>query len=69
VDWQSVSKFGVTEMGTRKMVGWDPVEAQSTAPTVTKGITGYASTLPDTYGLTAQQLAELLNQLRDEYAK
>jgi hypothetical protein len=31
-------------------------------------MTGYASTLPENYGLTAKELAVLLNRLRDEHA-
>jgi hypothetical protein len=28
---------------------------------------GYASAMPDTYGLKPEELAELLNRLRDEH--
>lgn len=33
-----------------------------------KAICGYASALPDTYRMKAENLADLLNRLRDEHA-
>jgi hypothetical protein len=69
VAWQDVSKFGVTSVAVRKIVGWDPSHAPSTAEQAATVVTGYSSTLPETYGLTAEELAELLNRLRDEHAR
>jgi hypothetical protein len=68
VAWREVSKFGVTRIGVRNIVGWDPSHGPAGFDDTAKVLTGYASTLPETYGLTAEELAELLNCLRDEYA-
>jgi hypothetical protein len=68
IEWRHVSKFGVSHIGTRKMVGWDPAHPISKVGKATKLLSGYVSALPDTYGLTAENLADLLNRLRDEHA-
>jgi hypothetical protein len=67
-EWQHVGTFGVTRIGTRKMVGWDPAHSVSKLGKVNKAVCGYASALPDTYGLKAEELAHLLNRLRDEHS-
>jgi len=66
VAWQGVSKFGVTSVAVRKIGGLDPSHAPSTAEQAATVISGYSSTLPETYGLTAEELAELLNRMREE---
>jgi hypothetical protein len=52
-------------MGTRKMVGYD--FSDPLAPdTMSKSMSVYSVMIPDTYGLEADELARVLNQLRDE---
>ena|SRR5438105_4100241 len=68
IEWRHVSNFGVARIGTRKMVGCDPAHQISKMGKATKAFSGYVSALPDTYGLKAEELAELLNRLRDEHA-
>ena len=68
IQWRHVGKFGVGRIWLRKVVGWDPAHDISTVGIATKAISGYVSALPDTYGLRAEHLADLMNQLRDEYA-
>src|SRR5437588_1319158 len=60
IEWRHVSNFGVARIGTRKMVGWDPAHQISKMGKATKAFSGYVSALPDTYGLKAEELAELL---------
>jgi len=67
IEWRHVNTFGVTRIGTRKMVGWDPAHPPSKLGKTTKLMSGYVSVLPHTYGLRAEELAELLNRLRDEH--
>lgn len=67
VRWADVSKFGIASIGTRKTIGWDLSQSPSTAEKAATIMTGYASTLPDTYGLTAEELADLMNRLRNEH--
>jgi hypothetical protein len=66
VAWREVNKFGVNRIGVRNIVGWDPSQTPSTVEKAATVLSGYASTLPETYGLTAEELAELLNRLREE---
>jgi len=65
VRWPDVGRFGVTRIGMRKMVGWDPLHTVSKLGSANQAICGYAFALPDTYGLKAEELAELLNRIRD----
>lgn len=67
IEWRHVSNFGVTRIGTRKMVGWNPLHAPSKLGKTTKRMFCYVSALPETYGLSAEELAELMNRLRDDY--
>ena len=67
IEWHHVSPFGIAWIGSRKMVGWDPAHEISTVGKATKAFSGYVSALPDTYGLDAEELAVLLNRLRDEH--
>lgn len=67
IEWRDVGPFGVTHIGTRKMVVWDSLRAVSKLGKANRLVCGYASALPDTYGLKAEELAELLNRLRDEH--
>ncbi len=68
IQWRHVSGFGVGRIYTKKVVGWDPAHDVSKPGKVTKALSGFASALPDTYGLGAEELAALMNRLRDEYA-
>jgi hypothetical protein len=68
IQWRYVSRFGVGHICLRKVVGWDPAHEISKAGKATKALSGYVSALPDMYGMRAEDLADLLNRLRDEYA-
>jgi hypothetical protein len=68
IRWVDVGKFGVAHIGARKVVGWDPPQSPSTAEKAAAVMTGYGSILPDTYGLTTEELVNLLNRVRDEHA-
>ena len=67
IAWKDVGRFGVTRIGTRKMVGWDPLQPVSKLGKANQTLCGYAFALPDTYGLKAEELAELLNSVRDRH--
>ena len=67
IRWPDVGRFGVTHIGTRKMVGWDPLRPVSKLGRTNQAIGGYAFAFPDTYGLKAEELAALLNRVRDEH--
>ena len=68
IQWRHVSRFGVGHIYLKKVVGWDPAHEISKPGKVTKALSGFVSALPDTYGLRAEELADLMDRLRDEYA-
>jgi hypothetical protein len=61
-----VSHFGVARIGLKKLVGWDPTHEISSAGKATKAISRYVSALADTHRLTAEELAALMNRLREQ---
>lgn len=65
--WDRVREFGVAEVGLSRLVGWNFVAGPSQAPqmrAVSKKLAGYEGVLPDTYGMTAGQLAEIMETRR-----
>src|SRR5215510_11149147 len=71
VKWGDVERFSVTVFSGRKMVGWNPVPGVRTHARLRAfnlKAFGVEESMPDTYGLRAETLADLLNDLRDKYA-
>lgn len=66
--WDQVKEFGVSKVGLRKMVAWNPAEQPQKLTETSGAPTGYVLTLPQTYGHSAEELADLLNGVRDRYA-
>lgn len=74
--WNDVERFTAYEMHqqytTTKHVGFDRRDLtparQGIWTTMGRGMTGVDETLPDTYGLPHDGLAELLDEARDRYA-
>lgn len=65
VPWSAVRGFGVTRVTTRKFVGinLEPDAGIATAlGRVNTRLVGYQNILPNTYGMSAEKLAELMNQ-------
>ena len=63
--WAQVERFGVTRIGGNKTVAFDfsrEYRKYHVARQVAAGISGYEGTLPDTYGMKPERLAELLNE-------
>lgn len=65
--WLDVAEFGVFKLRGKSMVGWNyagsyvgPAKLRS----FNKGLTGYEAALPDTYGLKAHELADVLEGAR-----
>jgi hypothetical protein len=62
--WDAVEGFGVTQVGLRKFVGvalTEPGKTKSLMARFNTGVIGFDGMLPDTYGMTAADLAVLLN--------
>jgi hypothetical protein len=65
--WKDVAGFGVASVSGNKMVGWDFVPEyapQKTGRAVASTLTGVQGALPDTYGMKAEQLSALMNELK-----
>jgi hypothetical protein len=63
--WAEVERFGVTRIGGNKTVAFDfssQYGKYRVARQVAAGLSGYEGTLPDTYGMKPERLAELLNE-------
>jgi hypothetical protein len=72
VKWSEVEWFAVTRVGRRKMVGWNPtLGARQPSPLRDWNFNkfGVEEGLPDTYGLGAQALADVLNTLKEEHGE
>lgn len=65
--WCNVERFGVFDAGARTMVGWDHVAGYGKhrrGRRFARGLAGLQAGLPDTYGRSATELAELLDDWR-----
>jgi hypothetical protein len=71
VRWTEVQEFGVMDVEGNAMVGWNfrpECPTSRRARSVSKFISGYEGALPDTYGMKAQALCELMESLRQRCA-
>ncbi|MBI1358996.1 MAG: hypothetical protein GC155_01800 [Alphaproteobacteria bacterium] len=67
-EWVECTGFAALGVGPRKMVGFTTVRDELLHPRLAaaaRGMTGTAGALPDTYGLSANDLADLMNRFRD----
>ncbi len=70
VAWTEVSPFTAGYISANRMVKFDLSDARltadgtRTAAAVARGLTGASGALPDTYGMSADALAELMNRWR-----
>ena len=72
VEWSNVQSFVPVRMQRRGMVGWNYSSEFRRARrlrSVNSAIAGVEAALPDTYGMSAGQLAQLMNQLRDMHTR
>lgn len=70
VAWKDVDHFIVADIRANKMVGWNYTADfghQSALRRVNSAIAGIEGGLPDTYGHSAAELAELMNELRAKF--
>ncbi|MBO9514267.1 MAG: hypothetical protein J7549_09130 [Variovorax sp.] len=67
VAWPDTSEFFVARISGNKSVCWNYSSTYSKytrSRIIARGLTGAEASLPDTYGLSADDLAQLLNQWR-----
>ncbi len=72
VAWSSVQSFEPVTIHLNKMVGWNysPEFRESAGlRRVSSALAGVEAGLPDTYGMPAEKLSEILNELRVKYGK
>jgi hypothetical protein len=63
--WEDVKEFGVGHVGLRRMVMFNfaaEFRQQGRGRGVAAFLTGWEGALPDTYGVSAEALAEMLNE-------
>jgi hypothetical protein len=71
VSWSSVESFVPVRIQFNQMVGWTYPAAFSGSRRlrgINTALAGVEAALPDSYGVPAEQLATLMNQLRAKYA-
>lgn len=64
--WSDIESFSIMNVPLNKMVSWDfssNYDAQQTGRRVSSRVTGSEAALPDTYGMSAAELADLMNGL------
>lgn len=67
VRWEDVREFDVTQVVLNRMVGWNFVHGYRPAEktrALSHSMSGYESALPDTYGLKAEELAQIMEHWR-----
>ena len=67
VRWKNVREFDVIYVGPNRMVAWNftpDYPTSGSARPISKSLSGYEAALPDTYGMKADELVELLETLR-----
>jgi hypothetical protein len=72
VAWSNVRLFVPVKIQFHSMVGWNyspDFQEWKRLRGVNTAIAGVQAALPDTYGMPAEQLADLMNQLRVRYTR
>lgn len=68
VRWADVQGFGVQKVGGNRMVAWNyapEFSGQARGRRLALAMAGCEAALPDTYGFKAEELAAVMNQLRE----
>lgn len=70
IQWAHVREFAVIFVGPNQMVAWNftpDYPATGRARAISKSLSGYEAALPDTYGMKPQELADLMDSLRQRF--
>lgn len=70
-NWNEVKEFGYGYVGGKKMVVFNYSPSHSkfqTTKNVAKTLTSIEGALPDIYGKSPEELAQLLNELKEKYS-
>ncbi len=71
VRWTDVQEFFPASVANRPMICWNYTQSfagQRLGRKISSGLTGVEAALPDTYGMYAEDLANLLNDWRTKHA-
>jgi xanthosine utilization system XapX-like protein len=71
IPWSQVGSFFPIRIQSHRMVGWNylpGVDELQRLRRINTAVAGAEAALPDTYGMSAEQLANLMNQLRAKHA-
>jgi hypothetical protein len=72
VPWSHVQSFAPIRIGLNKMVGWNYVpefREHAKLRRTSVAVSGMEAGLPNTYGMTAESLSALLNEVRQRHGK
>src|SRR5262249_49776750 len=72
VPWSHVQEFVPARIGPNKVVGWNytsEYRGQANLRRFNVATSGVEGGLPDTYGMSAEALCDMLNELRRTHAK
>jgi hypothetical protein len=72
VPWSSVQSFAPARIGLNKMVGWNYMpgfQEHAKLRRANVAISGMEGGLPDTYGMSAEELCGLMNEIRKRHVE
>ena len=70
VPWAAIQEFGVFTIRLKRMVAWNFVPGYTGSARLqdlSRAVSGFDAALPDTYGLSANDLVEKMAALHDRY--
>jgi hypothetical protein len=69
VRWADVEEFGIVSIRMNRMVAWNffPGRASGGLRAMSKAISGFDAALPDTYGMGAPALADLMSTVHAQF--
>lgn len=71
IPWSIIEEFGAAYIGVNKMVTINfnkDYDKQKLGREIASSISGFEGALPDTYGMSASKLAELLNDYKNKFS-
>jgi hypothetical protein len=70
VRWADIEHFGIVNIRMHRMVAWNfrPGRASGSLRAMSQALSGFDAALPDTYGMTAPALVELLESVHAQYS-
>lgn len=69
-EWRDISRLEIIKAANvQKIIVFNFVGDKAQKTNLSKSLSGYSAGVPDSYGLSYEDLADLMNSYRDQYAK